>query len=75
MGARQVSLTSQIIGAIWIAAWSIYKFVHEMPTVREIIVSGMFIAIVFSPVYFCMVMDKIVSLVGKKKDNTSENAN
>jgi len=68
MGAKQVSLTSQIIGALWIAAWSIYRFLHQMPTVREIVVSGLFIAIVFSPVYCNMLMDKIVNLVGRKKE-------
>lgn len=74
MGAKSMSLIAQLIGALWIAGWSAYKFSHEMPSVKSIVVSGLFIAAAFSPVYFNLIMDKFVSLIGKKH-NTSENAN
>lgn len=73
MGAKGLSLFSQAVGAIWIMIWSAYRFVNNLPTVREAVLSGIFIAAVFSPVYFNLIMDKIVPRLGKK--NTSENTN
>ncbi len=72
MRAKSLSLLAQVIGAVWIAGWSAYKFSHEIPTVREIVISGLFIAAVFSPVYFNLVMDKFVNRIGKKEKECVE---
>lgn len=65
ISAKSSSLVAQIIGALWIAGWSVYRFIKSIPTVREIVISGIFIAAVFSPVYFSLIMDKIVTRIGK----------
>lgn len=64
MKAKSLSLWAQLIGALWIAVWSGYKFLHEMPTVQQIVASGIFIAGCFSPVYFNLIMEKVT---GKMK--------
>jgi hypothetical protein len=68
MRAKGLSLSAQLIGAVWIAAWSAYRFLKGVPTVREIVVSGLCIAAVFSPVYFNLVMDKFVARIEKKEE-------
>jgi hypothetical protein len=65
-GAKDVSLLSMIISAIWICALTLLKaFWYIMSqstfglTMNEIIVSGVIIAAIFSPVYLSIVLDKI----------------
>lgn len=72
MRAKSLSLLAQLIGALWIVGWSTYRFIQETPTMREIVISGLFIAAVFSPVYFNLVMDKFVNRVGKKEKECVE---
>ena len=71
MKAKSLSLWAQLIGALWIAVWSGYKFIHEMPTVPQIVASGIFIAGCFSPVYFNLVMEKVAGRI--KTSDVSEN--
>ena len=58
--AKTSSLIAQIIGAVWIAVWSAYKFI-KMPSfdIADVIISGAGIAACFTPVYFNLIMDKI----------------
>lgn len=58
--AKTSSLAAQVVGAIWIAVWSAYKFI-KAPTydVTDVVLSGVSIAACFVPVYFNLIMDKI----------------
>ena len=65
-GAKGVSLKSMIIAAIWIGALSITKALWALVsgkafglTMNEILLSGVMIAAIFSPVYLSIVLDKI----------------
>jgi hypothetical protein len=65
-GAKGVSLKSMIIAAIWIGALSIAKALWALVsekafglTMNEILLSGVMIAAIFSPVYLSIVLDKI----------------
>jgi len=67
-GARDVSLASMIISAIWIGVLSLVKALwglivaSDKPfglTMNEIVLSGIVIAAVFSPVYLSIILDKI----------------
>ncbi|MDR0387248.1 MAG: hypothetical protein LBH57_04355 [Treponema sp.] len=64
--AKNVSLKSMIISAVWIGALSIAKAFWGMVsekafglTMSEIVLSGLMMAAVFSPVYLSIVLDKI----------------
>ena len=67
-GAKDVTLISMIISAIWIGALSILKsfwgliVMTDKPfglTMSEIVLSGVVMAAVFSPVYLSIILDKI----------------
>jgi hypothetical protein len=65
-GAKDVSLGSMIISGVWIALLSIVKaFWHLFSeeefglTMDEILLSGVVLAAVFTPVYFSIILDKI----------------
>ena len=66
-GAKDVSLASMVISAVWIVALSITKafwklFVESGEfglTMGDIVLSGIIIAAVFSPIYFSIFLDKI----------------
>jgi len=64
--ARDVSLKSMVIAAAWIglltlakAFWGLISEKAFGLTVSEIVLSGLMIAAVFSPVYLSIVLDKI----------------
>jgi len=64
--AKGVSLKSMVTAAIWIGALSITKALWSMVsekafglTMNEILLSGVMIAAIFSPVYLSIVLDKI----------------
>lgn len=59
--AKPASLWAQIIAAIWIAAWSAFKFARapEAIDMVDVMLSGVTIAACFLPVYFSIIMDKI----------------
>jgi hypothetical protein len=64
--AKDVSLVSMVISAIWIGALSLLKafwfLISDKAfglTMGEIITSGICIAAIFSPVYLSIVLDKI----------------
>jgi hypothetical protein len=64
--AKNVSLKSMIISAVWIGGLTLLKAFWGMIsakefglTMNEIISSGLMIAAVFSPVYLSIVLDKI----------------
>ena len=64
--AKDASLKSMIISAIWIGVLSLAKAFWALLsskafglTMNEIILSGIIIAAVFSPVYFSIILDKI----------------
>jgi hypothetical protein len=61
IGAKDTSHAGMIIGAIWIAGWSAWKFIArpDLIVVTDIIYSGIGIAACFAPVYFSILMDKI----------------
>jgi len=65
-GAKNVSLKSMIISAIWIGVLSLLKAFWGLITAKafgltmsEIIFSGVVMAAVFSPVYLSIILDKI----------------
>jgi hypothetical protein len=65
-GAKNVSLKSMVISAVWISVLSLLKafwsFISSKGfglTMGEIITSGICIAAIFSPVYLSIVLDKI----------------
>jgi nitrate/nitrite transporter NarK len=67
--AKDVSLKSMIIAAIWVgvltlakAFWGLISDKAFGLSVSEIVFSGMMIAAVFSPVYLSIVLEKIKDL-------------
>ena len=65
--AKDVSLLSQIIGAVWIGGWNAFQFVHDILNgnhvdVQDIVYSGIAVVACFSPVYLSIVLDKIKSI-------------
>jgi len=65
-GAKDVSLKSMVISAVWIGALSILKafwgLISEKTfglTMNEIVLSGVIMAAIFSPVYLSIILDKI----------------
>jgi hypothetical protein len=65
-GAKDVSFKSMIISAVWIgvltlakAVWCIFSDKAFGLTMNEIVLSGVVMAAVFSPVYLSIVLDKI----------------
>jgi hypothetical protein len=65
-GAKDVSLKSMVISAIWIGALSLLKafwfLISEKSfglTMSEIITSGICMAAIFSPVYLSIALEKI----------------
>jgi len=65
-GAKDVSLKSMIISAIWIGVLSLLKAFWALITdkafgltMSEIVFSGVIMAAVFSPVYLSIILDKI----------------
>ena len=64
--AKDVTLRSMIIAAVWIGVLSILKMLWGVffqaefgLTMKEIVLSGVFISAVFSPVYLSIILDKI----------------
>ena len=64
--AKDVSLKSMIISAVWIGSLSLLKAFWGLVsttafglTMDEIVLSGVIMAAVFSPVYLSIVLDKI----------------
>jgi len=64
--AKDVSLKSMIVSAVWIGVLSLAKafwgLVSERAfglTINEIALSGVMLAAVFSPVYLSIILDKI----------------
>lgn len=64
--AKDVSLKSMIISAVWIGVLSLAKTFWSLVTdkpfglaMSEIVLSGVMLAAVFSPVYLSIVLDKI----------------
>ncbi len=65
-GAKNISLGSMLVSAIWIGALSLLKafwgIISEKSfglTMNEIVLSGVIMAAVFSPVYLSIILDKI----------------
>jgi DMSO/TMAO reductase YedYZ heme-binding membrane subunit len=65
-GAKDVSLSSMIISGVWIALLSLVKaFWHLFSeeefglSMDEILLSGVVLAAIFTPVYLSIVLDKI----------------
>jgi hypothetical protein len=65
-GAKDVSLSSMIIAGAWIGLLSIVKaFWHLFSekefglTMDEILLSGVVLAAIFTPVYLSIILDKI----------------
>jgi hypothetical protein len=74
--AKNVSKASMIFAAIWIpvlsiirAIWGLFTPVEFGLTVSEIIMVGIAVAAVFSPVYFSIILDKIkeIRIGGREK--------
>jgi len=64
--AKEISLKSMIISAVWIGALSLLKAFWSLIsinafglTMNEIVLSGIVMAAVFSPVYLSIVLEKI----------------
>lgn len=58
--AKDASLIGQIVAAIWVGAWSAFKFIKTGDfDIEDVLFSGVGIAACFSPVYFNLIMDKI----------------
>jgi hypothetical protein len=73
-GAKDVSLGAMIIAGLWIGILSLIKAFWPLATdksfgleMNEIVLSGIVLAAVFSPVYFSIFLDKIrdIRLGGK----------
>jgi hypothetical protein len=65
-GAKGVSLKSMLVSAVWIGALSLLKAFWGLIsqesfglTMNEIVLSGVIMAAVFSPVYLSIILDKI----------------
>jgi hypothetical protein len=66
IAAKDISLKSMIIAAVWIGALSLTKAFWGLISdkafglsMNEIVLSGLMMAAVFSPVYLSIVLDKI----------------
>lgn len=64
--AKNLSLVSQIVAAIWVALWSSFKFIAACKTgqlsnidIKDIIISAFALAGCFCPVYVSIILDKI----------------
>ena len=64
--AKEISKWSMVVACLWIGlltlAKALWGFVSSRPfglEVNEIILSGLALAAVFSPVYFSIILDKI----------------
>ena len=64
--AKEVSKWSMIVAAIWIGMLSLLRGFSPILfnrsfdlSIKEIVTSGVALAVVFSPVYFSIVLDKI----------------
>ena len=64
--AKNASLKSMVVSAVWIgmlslakALWGLFSAKEFGLTMNEIILSGLMLAAVFSPVYLSIVLDKI----------------
>lgn len=58
--AKDASLFSQIFAGLWIIGWSAFTFITGKGIkVGDIILTGVAIAGMFTPVYFSIIMDKI----------------
>lgn len=65
--AKEISKWSMVVASIWIgvlsllkAVWGLFGFVAEFGlTMNEIIMSGITLAAIFTPVYLSIVLDKI----------------
>lgn len=64
--AKEVSKWSMIVSAVWIGALSLLKGFSPVLlggdfalSIKEIIFSGLALAVAFSPVYLSIVLDKI----------------
>lgn len=70
VSAKGSSLIAQVIASVWIAGWSIFKFVSNPQNIdiSDVMFSGLGIAACFLPVYFSIIMDKIkdIKLGGTK---------
>lgn len=65
-GAKNVSLKSMIVSAVWIGILSLVKafwsLISKEPfglSMNDIVLSGVIMAAVFSPVYLSIILDKI----------------
>ena len=65
-GAKDISLKSMVISAVWIGVLSVLKAFWGFISVKEfglsmneIVLSGIIMAAIFSPVYLSVVLDKI----------------
>lgn len=75
MNAKKVSKASMIIGAFWIgtlsllkAFWGLLSDVQFGLSMEEIILSGLIIAAIFTPVYLSIILDKIKDIrIGSKE--------
>ena len=64
--AKDVTLKSMIIAAIWIgvlslvkAFWPLFSVTDFGLTMKDIVLSGVIMAAVFSPVYLSIILDKV----------------
>jgi hypothetical protein len=73
-GAKDVSLASMIVAGIWIGALSLLKAFWALLsnkdfglTMEEILLSGVVLAAIFTPIYLSIILDKIkdIRLGGK----------
>jgi hypothetical protein len=65
-GAKDVSLVSMVAAGVWIGALSLLKAFWGLVTVKEfglsmeeILLSGVVLAAIFTPVYLSIILDKI----------------
>jgi DMSO/TMAO reductase YedYZ heme-binding membrane subunit len=65
-GAKDVSLASMVVAGVWIGALSMLKAFWGLMTqkefglsMEEILLSGVVLAAIFTPVYLSIILDKI----------------
>ena len=65
-GAKDVSLVSMVVAGVWIGALSLLKAFWGLVTAKdfglsmeEILLSGVVLAAIFTPVYLSIILDKI----------------
>ena len=73
ISAKEISKWSMIVACLWIGlltlAKALWGFVSDRPfglEVNEIIMTGLALAAVFSPVYFSIILDKVREIRGIK---------